>query len=138
MMALALQEARQCRPVDGAFSVGCVIAQEDRVVASGFSREMPDNTHAEECALAKVTDGHGLTLYTTMEPCVRRLSGKSSCVDRIIASGRIARVVACCPEPPTFVPGNDAATRLATAGIPMDTDPTLAHECNLLQSHLRH
>ncbi|WFD36737.1 hypothetical protein MCUN1_003624 [Malassezia cuniculi] len=123
MMLLALTQADDCDAVKGAFSVGCAIAVpalqladpeapieslhdvEPRALTTGFSREFPGNTHAEECAIEKLArycvrtpGGQGgaaidmarsrapirLLLYTTMEPCSERLSGNKPCVARIL------------------------------------------------------
>ena len=50
----------------------------DLPVLTGFSREEPGNTHAEQVALARAPPGaaRGGTLYSTMEPCAHRLSGE--------------------------------------------------------------
>jgi hypothetical protein len=45
-MRLAIAQAHQSIPVDSAYCVGCVIILNDTVVSSGFSRELPGNTHA--------------------------------------------------------------------------------------------
>lgn len=57
----AIQEARKCEVMPGAFSVGCVIVthwpelQSSPIkLAAGYSRELSGNTHAEANALAKV------------------------------------------------------------------------------------
>lgn len=121
-MLAALSEADHCESVPTAFSVGCVIAVgaaqlgepeaalsrqallEPLPLSTGYSRELPGNTHAEECALEKLVrhcahtpgeQGSGadaasrtpleLIMYTTMEPCSERLSGNTPCVDRIKA-----------------------------------------------------
>ncbi len=107
MMLTALSEADKSPPTDAAFCVGCVIcftsdathASSEEILATGFSRELPGNTHAEQCALDKLASefkpqsppksaGNVLTLdldlYTTMEPCSERLSGNLPCVQRIL------------------------------------------------------
>ncbi len=97
MMLKALEEADKSPPTDAAFCVGCVIsftsdsprASSSEILATGFSRELPGNTHAEQCALDKLAKDFesksqpktaknvptlDLDLYTTMEPCSERLS----------------------------------------------------------------
>lgn len=78
------------------------------MIATGFSRELPGNTHAEQCALDKLLQNapssssastqaeqidrsektYDLDLYTTMEPCSERLSGNAPCVSRILSFNR--------------------------------------------------
>lgn len=104
-MAQAIAEARKSVYVSGAYCVGCVIVRDGKVISTGYSREIPGNTHAEECALLKlgnISDAERCTIYTTMEPCSIRLSGKRSCADRIIESG-IRRVFQATAEPPDLV-----------------------------------
>ncbi|GAC75861.1 RNA pseudouridylate synthases [Moesziomyces antarcticus T-34] len=107
LMKLALDEADKSPPTDTAFCVGCVLSvtsddsapASSHVLATGFSREFPGNTHAEQCALDKLVADFATTqsskgstriptldldLYTTMEPCSERLSGNLPCVQRII------------------------------------------------------
>jgi len=60
------------------------------------------------------------SLFTTMEPCNERLSGNTSCVDRILKlKDRIKRVFVGVLEPDTFVGENVGAGRrkLEAAGI---------------------
>ncbi|KAI8998620.1 cytidine deaminase-like protein [Trametes punicea] len=102
-LRLALEEARKCTPSPTAFCVGCVLTasyppgSESVILARGFSRELPGNTHAEANALTKA---HQLSqqelealfpmaprpidinavlihadIYTTMEPCSRCFIG---------------------------------------------------------------
>ncbi|KAJ1019000.1 hypothetical protein NDA18_006151 [Ustilago nuda] len=105
MMKLALDQADKSPPTDTAFCVGCVICatsdaiavSSSEILATAFSRELAGNTHAEQCALDKLACQFnrqqcsnkklptlGLDLYTTMEPCSVRLSGKLPCVERIL------------------------------------------------------
>jgi pyrimidine deaminase RibD-like protein len=115
-LRLALDEAKRCTPTSTAYCVGCVIVDPvtREVLATGYSRELSGNTHAEENALAKLlANGSqskqsvqltGLDMYATMEPCSERLSGNKPCTDRIIEAGRlIGRVILGVREPDTFV-----------------------------------
>jgi len=111
LLRLALEEAKKCIPTSTAFCVGCVISDPVtlKVLATGYSRELPGNTHAEECALKKLSESSsatlkGLHMYTTMEPCSERLSGNKPCTDRILeADGLIGRVILGVQEPDDFV-----------------------------------
>jgi diaminohydroxyphosphoribosylaminopyrimidine deaminase / 5-amino-6-(5-phosphoribosylamino)uracil reductase len=103
----AIEISRRCPPSAEAFSVGALIVDAgDRELAAGYSREDGAGGHAEEVAIRKVLgtgrDLRGSTLYSSMEPCSIRLSGRRSCADRIIACG-IARVIFALREPPIFV-----------------------------------
>ncbi|CAG8494135.1 7427_t:CDS:2 [Ambispora gerdemannii] len=107
-MRLAIEQANLSIPVPTAYCVGAIIVKDSRVLSSGYSRELPGNTHAEECALLKLSLNsttlipNGAAIYTTMEPCSTRLSGKRSCVDQILEAG-IMRVVIGVEEPDHFV-----------------------------------
>ncbi|KAK6330146.1 hypothetical protein TWF730_004645 [Orbilia blumenaviensis] len=127
-MQLALNEARKCTPSQTAFSVGAVLVDSTtrphRIVATGFSRELEGNTHAEEVCFAKwgkqspsQESGNEYILYTTMEPCSERLSGKKPCVDRIVEFGGVSKVYVGCQEPSTFIAENTATWKLAEKGI---------------------
>lgn len=89
---------------------------DDTVLSMGFTLELPGNTHAEQCCLAKYAARCGVTeselpdvlppkvvsssldensddadngqtvLYVTMEPCGKRLSGNAPCASRIAAT----------------------------------------------------
>lgn len=108
----ACREAHKCQPVATAYNVGALIVDKaGAVLSSGFSRELPGNTHAEEVALMKLHSDdenergrlRDATLYTSMEPCSVRLSGKTPCCQRILDAGGIRRVVMAISEPDTFV-----------------------------------
>lgn len=94
-LRLALEIAENCRDIEW-YGVGCVIAAPDgRVISTGFTGEMLEAEgklrHAEDVAIEKAVmagiDLREATLYSTLEPCSARASGKTPCVSRIISSG---------------------------------------------------
>ena len=116
-MQMALSQAERCEYVSTAYSVGCVIVKDGQVLGTGYSREMPGNTHAEQCALDKVGPAaEGADLYTTMEPCSLRLSGNLPCVQRVIAA-KVRRVISAVSEPPDFVAECTGLQQLRDAGV---------------------
>lgn len=124
-MALAIEEAKKSEPTKTAFCVGAVLVNEGKVLETGYSRELPGNTHAEQCALEKYFAKHdtdkvppGTELYTTMEPCSLRLSGNEPCLDRVIKQGgNISSVFVGVMEPATFVKNNVSFDKLTDSGI---------------------
>ncbi|KAG0044136.1 hypothetical protein BGZ83_010631 [Gryganskiella cystojenkinii] len=73
-MNLAIEQANLSIPVPSGYCVGAVLVKEthqdlnpsevpvaDRfqVLATGYSRELPGNTHAEECCLLKLMESQG-------------------------------------------------------------------------------
>ncbi|KAI9654249.1 MAG: hypothetical protein M1821_006777 [Bathelium mastoideum] len=147
-MRLALQQAEKSPPKPSNFRVGAVLldSANNQVLATGFTLELPGNTHAEQCCLQKYADAHGLpeervgevlpqgtVLYTTMEPCNLRASGNLPCVDRIIrtqADGNhgIRNVYVGVKEPETFVGENQGRAKLAARGIESIPVPGLEDE----------
>ncbi|KAG9303300.1 hypothetical protein G9A89_013626 [Geosiphon pyriformis] len=126
-MRVAIEQANLSIQVDTAYCVGAVLVKNSKILSTGYSRELPGNTHAEECALLKLSSTNSnrilnfnqiltnpspassnaidladATIYTTMEPCSTRLSGNLSCVERILEAG-IKRVVLGIQEPDRFV-----------------------------------
>jgi diaminohydroxyphosphoribosylaminopyrimidine deaminase / 5-amino-6-(5-phosphoribosylamino)uracil reductase len=133
----AIELSRRCRPSDTAFSVGAVLVGADgAVLATGYSRESDPHDHAEEAALAKVAGQPrpGATIYSSLEPCLRRLSRSRSCCELIAAAG-ITRVVLAWREPPIFVPGGGAAW-LAARGVVVAEVPELAAEARAVNAHV--
>ncbi len=132
----ACRLAARCAPVAAAYNVGALVVAADgaTVLAGGFSRELPGNTHAEEVALARALATaaaaagdaggaaalRGATLYTSMEPCSERLSGKAPCVQRILDAG-VARVVLAIREPPHLVAACEGIAQLRAAGVEVVT-----------------
>ncbi|RMZ76305.1 hypothetical protein DV738_g5014, partial [Chaetothyriales sp. CBS 135597] len=147
-LAAALAEARKSPPKPTNFRVGCVIVSGDgAVLSTGYTLELPGNTHAEQCALAKLgytdtvtpspaalTSTVAATLYTTLEPCGKRLSGNLPCVERIIATrtpdadGGVRKVVFGAKEPGTFVQDSQSCRRLTEAGVEWEYVPGLESE----------
>lgn len=121
-MDQALREADKCEPLDSAFCVGAVLVHNGKIIETGYTRELPGNTHAEQCALTKYREAHnedvpeGTVLYTTMEPCSYRLSGNLPCVDRVLDSP-IKTVFVGVVEPGDFVENNTGRAKLEEAGV---------------------
>ena len=153
-MRRALKEADNCEPVQTAFCVGCVLvvrlpAHEPIILATGYSRELPGNTHAEANALAKARSlsesqiaalfpsntpiptidsllSH-TDVYTTLEPCSVRTSGLPPCADALIRAN-VKRCIIGVGEPDDFVKC-EGATRLRNAGTEIIWLPNLQAEC---------
>ncbi|GAP87112.1 putative DRAP deaminase [Rosellinia necatrix] len=132
-MRLALSLATKSPPKPTNYRVGAVMVDTaaNEVLATGYTLELPGNTHAEQCCIEKlsakytVASSHlgealpdAVALYTTVEPCSQRLSGSTPCVDRILAvGGHIKTVYVGVQEPETFVSGNSSRRKLEDAGI---------------------
>ncbi len=103
-----------------------MVAASGQMIASGYSRQSDPHQHAEEAALSQVAgaDLGAATLYSSLEPCLRRTSKPVPCAELILASG-IRRVVIAWREPPVFQPGGGAEW-LATRGIEVIELPELA------------
>lgn len=136
-MEMAIDEAKKCEATTTAFSVGAVLVNGTEILSTGFSRELPGNTHAEQCALDKFGTKtansplpHGTILYTTMEPCSLRLSGNLPCVDRIInTNGAIGVVFVGVMEPDIFVKNNSSLIKLTEHGIDYILIPGYESQC---------
>ena len=131
-MRLALSLARKSPPKPTNFCVGAVLVDEpnNQVLSTGYTLELPGNTHAEQCCFLKIAAEHdlpeelvgtilpeGTVLYTTMEPCGKRSVGNMPCVDRILrtkqnANGGIKTVYLGVTEPETFVGENVGMSKL--------------------------
>ena len=114
-MALAMELAER-----GLFTtrpnprVGCVLAQGEQVVGTGWHQKA-GAPHAEVHALAAAgVHARGATAYVTLEPCAH-FGRTPPCADALIAAG-VARVVAACVDPFPQVAGLGLA-RLSAAGI---------------------
>ncbi|TWU77785.1 hypothetical protein ED733_008716 [Metarhizium rileyi] len=139
LMRQALTLAKNSPPKPSNFRVGAVLVSLDdgQVVAEGYTLECEGNTHAEECCFLKLANQHatneeGLVdimktphaLYTTMEPCFKRLSGKLPCVERILRQKSWVREVYLgVQEPDNFVGQNPGRAMLESAGIKVEAVP---------------
>ncbi|CAE6456383.1 unnamed protein product [Rhizoctonia solani] len=155
-MRLALEEAAKCEPIPTAFCVGCVITvptlgtdgtMAQKILATGYSRELTGNTHAEANALAKAHNlagteellqafGHGAEpssllrladVYTTLEPCSVRLSGLAPCADALVSAG-VRNCIIGVKEPADFVQC-EGTKKLQDAGINVIWLDDLEAEC---------
>lgn len=122
-MELALEMANKCGETQTQFNVGAVLVNNGEVLATGHSRELPGNTHAEQCALEKYFEQTGkrevpagTEIYTTMEPCSLRLSGNLPCVDRILETN-IKTCFVGVVEPDIFVKNNSGYTKLTERDV---------------------
>lgn len=118
------------------------------ILATGYSRELPGNTHAEANALLKsqMLSAKELSslfstkdpiqynsllqntdVYTTLEPCSIRTSGLRPCVDVLVES-RIKRCIIGVSEPDDFVKC-EGAQKLREAGIEVIWLDGLQDEC---------
>ncbi|KAB8337273.1 hypothetical protein FH972_021574 [Carpinus fangiana] len=138
-MRMAIEQARKSPPKPTNFCVGALLVDEagpaGAILASGYTLELPGNTHAEQCCFQKIAQAHGIpedqignvipattVLYTTMEPCVERLSGNLPCLERVLritkGGGQVIRkVYTGVKEPSKFVNENNCEARLKAAGI---------------------
>ena len=143
-MLRACEEAKRCEAVDTAYNVGAVLVSADGSrTTTGFSRELPGNTHAEQVALHKMLEeggteaARGGTIYCTMEPCSKRLSGNESCTSRILQAG-VARVVMAAREPDTFV-ACEGVDLLQAGGVQVDVcrSPAIDAACAAANAHIK-
>jgi diaminohydroxyphosphoribosylaminopyrimidine deaminase/5-amino-6-(5-phosphoribosylamino)uracil reductase len=95
-------------------AVGCVIAKESRVIASGWTAPA-GGPHAERVALASAgAEARGATAYVTLEPCCHY--GRTGPCTKALIEARVARVVFAGHDPNPRVDGG-GARELAAAGI---------------------
>ncbi|KAI1387494.1 cytidine deaminase-like protein [Hypoxylon trugodes] len=132
-MEFALSLATISPPKPTNYRVGAVVVDTatNEILATGYTLELPGNTHAEQCCFEKLAKKYSVPsdrlgevlpdsviLYTTVEPCSQRLSGNLPCVDRILAIGnKIKTVFAGVYEPEKFVSANSSKRKLEAAGI---------------------
>jgi pyrimidine deaminase RibD-like protein len=135
-MEYALEQAQKSPPKPTNYRVGAILLDADTntTIATGYTLELPGNTHAEQTCFMKVAEQHNLpeekigeilpkntVLYTTVEPCNKRLSGNLTCVERILRLGNAVKVVYVgVKEPEKFVGQNLGRAKLENAGIKVE------------------
>ena len=178
-MQFAIAQANLCPQTTTAYSVGAILVQQTnpttttpsllpptaplaerigeqyRVVATGYSRELGEKTHAEEVALLKhyqltspseptaaTTAPHAFpplvgrfTMYTTMEPCSERLSGRTACTTHLLVV-HVERVVVGVEEPKVFVSHCQGMRLLREAGVEVRRLEGLEEQCLAMNQHL--
>ncbi|MCP2319010.1 diaminohydroxyphosphoribosylaminopyrimidine deaminase [Nocardia amikacinitolerans] len=139
-MNRAIELARLCPVVEGAFSVGAVIVADGKEIATGYSRETDAKVHAEEAALDKLDVNDPrlkvATIYSTLEPCSERATKtRPPCTDRILAA-RIPVVVIAWREPSTFVEDCVGVEKLQQQGVKVIELPELADAAMSMNRHL--
>lgn len=134
-MELALENANKCGETQTQFNVGAVLVNSGEVLETGYSRELPGNTHAEQCALEKYFKKvgkrevpEGTEIYTTMEPCSMRLSGNLPCVDRILQTS-IKTCFVGIVEPDVFVKNNTGYAKLTRENVEYIHIPGYEQQC---------
>ncbi|PMD41477.1 cytidine deaminase-like protein [Hyaloscypha variabilis F] len=129
--ALALAQKSPPKPTNYRVGALLVNAKTNSILASGYTLECEGNTHAEQCCFIKLAEAHKIpeealaevlpaetVLYTTVEPCFKRLSGNIPCVKRILRLGNaIKTVYVGVKEPEKFVGENTGRKQLEEAGI---------------------
>ena len=99
---LAIEEAKKSVAEDDRPhpKVGVVIVKDGKVLAKAHRGENP-KSHAEYVALEEKLSSEtlaGATVYTTLEPCIKRNPPKICCAQRLVER-RVARVVIGMPDP---------------------------------------
>src|SRR5947209_13531180 len=138
-LSMAIDLSRRCPKSDRSFAVGAVVVDaEDRLLTTGYSLELGPGWHAEEVALCKAAEAgldlRGGTLFSSLEPCSVRLSGKRPCAEHLLAAG-IRRVVFALAEPPIFVHCEGRAV-LEAGGVQVIHLPEFGAAVRAINAHL--
>ena len=128
-MARALRLARRgLNTTDPNPRVGCVIANDERIVGEGW-HVAAGGAHAEVAALNDAAEPvRGMTAYVTLEPC--SFHGRTPpCIDALIDAG-LARVVVPIEDPNERVRGA-GLQKLRAAGVTVETGLMAAQAAEL-------
>ena len=105
-MREALEVAECCRDIEW-YGVGClIVSSRGEMLSTGYTGELKESDgkfrHAEDVAIEKAglkgQDLKGAVLYSTLEPCSVRSSGKTPCIHHIL-NAKIGVVVFGAKEP---------------------------------------
>ena len=134
---IATGYSRERDPADHAEEAALAkVAAADQV--AGADRLTADRLTADRLTADRFAGGTdllaGATLYSSLEPCLRRASRPRPCAELIVAAG-ITRVVVAWLEPPLFVPGGGAAW-LRGAGVTVIEFAELAAQARAVNAHL--
>jgi len=132
-MRQALDLARKSPPKPTNYRVGALLVDPKTytVITTGYTLECPGNTHAEQSCFIKLAEEYHVSeealsdiltkemvLYTTVEPCFKRLSGNIPCVERVLRLKNVIKTVYVgVKEPEKFVGQNTGRKTLEDAGI---------------------
>ncbi|MDR2894330.1 MAG: dihydrofolate reductase family protein [Alistipes sp.] len=134
----AMDSSRQAPHTQDRYMVGAVIVAADGSEFDGYTGETDPLNHAEEEAIAKAvaagTSLKGATLYSTIEPCSRRVSKPVACTDLIIQHD-MSRVVFALREPDRFV-RCEGVRRLTEAGIEVSEIAAYAADIIRINEHV--
>ena len=88
----SIEISKKCVSEEGRISpkVGAVLIKGNEIFESAYRGEIEEGDHAEYTLLEKklkLKDYSSTILITTLEPCTRRSSNKTSCAERIVQSG---------------------------------------------------
>ncbi|KKL15624.1 hypothetical protein LCGC14_2503730, partial [marine sediment metagenome] len=88
----SIEISKKCVSEEGRISpkVGAVLIKDNKIEETAYRGEIEEGDHAEYTLLEKKLkskDFSDTILITTLEPCTRRSSNKTSCAERIIQAG---------------------------------------------------
>ncbi|KAL9552774.1 hypothetical protein MBANPS3_003615 [Mucor bainieri] len=119
-MQLSIEEANKSIPAPAAYCVGAALVDaQGQLLSVGYSRELPGNTHAEECALIKIADKNINTEGATIR----------------IIEAKIKRVAVGVREPPNLV-ACEGISLLEREGIQVVIVPNVQEACLKPNQHI--
>ncbi len=137
-MELAIAVSRHSEPSPNCYRVGAVVVSESGEVFDGYTLETSPTHHAEQAAIFKAkeagVDLRGATIYSSMEPCSKRMSEPVSCSQLIIENG-FSRAVFALYEPSHFV-NCEGAYNMRHSGLEVKYMPQYAKKVRKINEHV--